>query len=383
MPGSPTTPGWTDTRVDAPVRVAFRDYEHVGTREFQVFAAQWLAYALPCRRFAVTLAGANARLGADVDRYSFIVVDLHHQLLAGLCRRTIILEFGLENRALQLLVLRLLKAQADLHPNQYLMRGTHAAIERVVELLRDGYTWAIETDIYNCYPSFDGEKVPELLPIPKEVTRRVLLCGTYTLLLHSGIIGPADQPGEDDKLIASDLFADARRGLPQGSAASPLAVEMLLAPMFHKLPAGSTWTGYSDNFLAMGKTKNDAESMTSAFRSALKAHPAGPFWPNPRKVYAPGEPIEFLGHRIQRFPGMTRIDPTADNLDEFARKMQIGLREINKASSKVVRMNRIRKLQAYVFSWTAAFKLCADVGIYRDAALKRIATAASKSAMHG
>ncbi len=30
------------------------------------------------------LADANARLGADVDRYSFIVVDLHHLLLAGL-----------------------------------------------------------------------------------------------------------------------------------------------------------------------------------------------------------------------------------------------------------------------------------------------------------
>jgi hypothetical protein len=31
-------------------------------------AAQWLAYALPCRRFADTLTGACARLGADVDR---------------------------------------------------------------------------------------------------------------------------------------------------------------------------------------------------------------------------------------------------------------------------------------------------------------------------
>ena len=85
--------GLDSTRVDAPVRVAFRDYEHVGTREFQVFAAQWLAYALPCRRFADTLAEANARLGADVDRYSFIAVDLHHLLFAGLDRRTKILEF--------------------------------------------------------------------------------------------------------------------------------------------------------------------------------------------------------------------------------------------------------------------------------------------------
>src|SRR5437588_12321087 len=38
----------------------------------------------PTRRFAAVLADANARLGADVDRYSFIVVDLHHLLLAGL-----------------------------------------------------------------------------------------------------------------------------------------------------------------------------------------------------------------------------------------------------------------------------------------------------------
>ena len=56
----------------------------VGTRDDPAFAAQWLAYALPCRRFAATLAGDDARLGADVVRYSFIVVDLHHLLLAGL-----------------------------------------------------------------------------------------------------------------------------------------------------------------------------------------------------------------------------------------------------------------------------------------------------------
>jgi hypothetical protein len=38
----------------------------------------------PCRRFADTRADACARLGADAARYSFIAVDLHHPLLAGL-----------------------------------------------------------------------------------------------------------------------------------------------------------------------------------------------------------------------------------------------------------------------------------------------------------
>ena len=83
MPGSPTTPGRSGARAVAPVRVAFRSVNGVGARDMP-FAAQWLAYALPCRRFAHALASIDARLGADVDRYSFIAVDFHHLLLAGL-----------------------------------------------------------------------------------------------------------------------------------------------------------------------------------------------------------------------------------------------------------------------------------------------------------
>ena len=84
MPGSPTTPGRPGARAGAPVRVAFRDLKRVGTRDRTSFAAQWLACTLPCRRFDATLAGVAARLGAEVARYAFLVVDSHHLLLAGL-----------------------------------------------------------------------------------------------------------------------------------------------------------------------------------------------------------------------------------------------------------------------------------------------------------
>jgi len=84
MPGSPTTPGRSCARVGAPARVAFRVVERVGTQNYPNFAAQWLAYALPYRRFARTLADADARLGAGVGHYSFTVMDFHHPLLAGL-----------------------------------------------------------------------------------------------------------------------------------------------------------------------------------------------------------------------------------------------------------------------------------------------------------
>jgi hypothetical protein len=93
MPGSSTTPGRVGARNNAPVHVAFRENEHVGTRDFQAFAALWLAHALPCRRFAVTLTDANARLGVNADCYSFIAVDLHHLLFAGFYRRTVFLDF--------------------------------------------------------------------------------------------------------------------------------------------------------------------------------------------------------------------------------------------------------------------------------------------------
>jgi hypothetical protein len=40
MPGSPTTPGWAGTRDNAPVHVAFHDYDHVGTRDYLAFAGE-------------------------------------------------------------------------------------------------------------------------------------------------------------------------------------------------------------------------------------------------------------------------------------------------------------------------------------------------------
>ena len=83
MPGSRTTPGRPGARDGAPGRIAFRRVNGVGPRD-KTFAAQWLAYAHPYRRFAPALAGNDARLGADVGRYSFIAVDFHHLLLAGL-----------------------------------------------------------------------------------------------------------------------------------------------------------------------------------------------------------------------------------------------------------------------------------------------------------
>jgi hypothetical protein len=83
MPGSLTTPGRPSTCVGALDHVAFRHHNGVSAQDIPI-AAQWLAYAIPYRRFTDGLAAIGARLGADAGRYSFIVSDFHRLLLAGL-----------------------------------------------------------------------------------------------------------------------------------------------------------------------------------------------------------------------------------------------------------------------------------------------------------
>jgi len=51
------TPGRPGLAMFAPGHVAFHLIHGVGTQDETLFAAQWLAYALPCQRFAEALAG--------------------------------------------------------------------------------------------------------------------------------------------------------------------------------------------------------------------------------------------------------------------------------------------------------------------------------------
>ena len=60
MPGSQTTRGQTGACSRAPVRVAFRSDDGVGTPEKVTFVAQWLAYTYPCQRFALCLTTPRA-----------------------------------------------------------------------------------------------------------------------------------------------------------------------------------------------------------------------------------------------------------------------------------------------------------------------------------
>ena len=282
-----------------------------------------------------------------------------------------ILEFGFENAALQHLLLPLLRAQADLHPNQYAMRGTHRAIERVAKLLEAGNVWATEIDIRNCYQSFDGERVADLLPVPKEVARNVLTGASLSLCLNPSFVGPAD-PGEDDEIIFPELFAAVRQGISQGAATSPLVAEMMLASVFKVLPDCGAVTAYADNFLVMGKTESEVLSISEALRSAIKAHPAGPLWPKEPRIFGSGMVVEFLAHQLWMSEGSVVIAPGTAKREELHRRMEDGLRKIKKAPAGAEREKMADQLRRYVRGWAANFKLCNCVEEIKNGALAQI-----------
>lgn len=251
--------------------------------------------------------------------------------------------------------------------------GTHAAIERVAALMAEGYVWAVETDIKDCFPSFQGEKVQELLPLPKKVTRSVLLCASLNLSLgHNSIFGPADPGDPPYEEVFPEVFAAARQGIPQGSAASNLVTEILLASVFDQLPSIGHCPGYADNFLAMGKTKKEVVSITSDLWSALKAHPAGPLRPKEPKVFKKGGPTDFLGHRLTLVGKKVLIEPTPDNLEKYRLNFDHGWARIINAPSGKATAHRAEELRRYVRSWHAAFKLWGEAPTRQAKDLARI-----------
>ncbi len=304
------------------------------------------------------------------------------------------MDFGPENRALQHLILGALKVIADLHPHQFGSGngGMHAAIKHVAQAMKDGFVWAVEMDLENCFWSFDADKVADLLPLPKEVTEQALLARNLNLVpgnlldLLGGVSGgvhdvpygsphtPHFGPACGLGILGAQILAEARRGIPQGSAASPLLAEMLLAPALKQLPTGGKVFAYLDNFLIMAKSEDDAVSMAKALGCALKAHPAGPLRPKIKGRFHPGEPIEFLGHRLTVQHGMVIIEPSPLNQQKFEVTMKLELARIKENSlSPAARARKVRELKTYVRSWASAFKLWPQAEIHKKQWLVKIA----------
>jgi hypothetical protein len=292
--------------------------------------------------------------------------------------------FGIENRALQYLVLPLLEQVACIPPYQYTVRGgLHASIKHVVKAMSTGPVWAVEIDVVDCYQSFDGKKLKDLLPVPEEVSEHVLISeylnlkgGNLAGIIKSGPFGPAGGPKAS--MTPEETLAAARRGIPQGSAVSPFIAETMLAIALGEVPKLGDIVAYGDNCWLLAKEESDMVTMMKALETAFKAHPVGLLTPK-RKMFHPGQPLESLDHCLTpQSGGKIRIEPSQKNWEKFERKMK---RQLNRLKyeklSAAARFLAEQKAKRDVRSWMAAFCLCDGIGLHEKYWLKRIAHASS------
>lgn len=190
----------------------------------------------------------------------------------------------------------------------------------------------------DCYPSFDGKKLKDLLPIPKEVTENVIISehlnlkgGNLAGITKSDPFGPAGDPKASVTL--EGVLAAARQGIPQGSAVSPLIAETILAIALREVPKLGDIVAYGDNCLLLAKNESDMVTMTEALETALKAHPVGLLTPKRKR---------FLPRAEGRVPG-SLSDPTA-RWKNSCRTFRGKLEEVRKRHEVAIEAPEIQKV---------------------------------------
>lgn len=259
-------------------------------------------------------------------------------------------DFGIENRALQCLVGRVLRALVDLNPHQFMFHGgVPAAVDEALHNLNEGYGYLAEIDIKDCFPSFEEEAVKNILPLPREVTEQAILFRSLTT-------APGNIQGYFGTEPSEDEVSEVQRGLPQGSAVSPLVVDALLANVFPALPQEGRVVCFVDNFLIMAKDETDFGSMVEALCGALLHHPAGPLTPKFEWGAQAQDGFEFLGCSFVLKGGDFKVSPSYRNLAKFEWKLKTilkGAKKIGVPQKKKARLlNDARKL---VRTWSAGF----------------------------
>lgn len=225
-------------------------------------------------------------------------------------RPRVILSFGTEHRARQMLVRNLMKAKWNVAESQTMFAGGRPrAVKLVKQNFAEGYHSVFEVDVYRCFKSFSRQGITEFLCLPEKVTDYVLGARSLRLELSSGskkdvIHRSPDCPYSDMELFMERFGQDwdpAQLGLIEGSSASPFASELLLAPVCEVLASCGYGrvVNYADNFLLMAKSQGDLRKLYNTLRKELRAHPAGPLQVNECfRSYQPGRAFEFLGYRF-------------------------------------------------------------------------------------
>lgn len=143
-------------------------------------------------------------------------------------------------------------------------RSAQMAIQRVEELLEQGYCWVVDADLKGYFDSIPQDRL-------MNAVRERIVDGRLLRLIEGYLQQGVMESGKG--------WTPTEMGTPQGAVLSPLLANLYLNPLDHQMAqAGRRMTRYADDFIIQCRSQKEAEEALAEVRewvekAGLALHP--------------------------------------------------------------------------------------------------------------
>lgn len=244
---------------------------------------------------------------------------------------------AVRDRVAQEVLRRLLSPifEARFHDQSYGFRpgrSCHQAVEKVLELGRQGYRWVLDADISGFFDNLCHRAVMREL---SDVVADGNILGLVEKFLRAGV-------------MEGGKFQVTRVGTPQGGVASPLLANIALNVLdWHLHEHGYRFVRYADDFVVLCRSEHEAKEALALVQRLLGDRLGLSLSPEKTKVTRFHEGFTFLGFDIKsRFVRMR-----AKSVENFKTKVRgMTLRSHNLDAEVIERLNRVIRGTANYFA---------------------------------
>jgi group II intron reverse transcriptase/maturase len=244
---------------------------------------------------------------------------------------------AVRDRVAQEVLRRLLNPifEAKFHDHSYGFRpgrSCHDAMEKVLELGRQGYRYVLDADISGFFDNLSHSAIMREL---SDVVADGNILRLVEKFLRAGVM-------EGGKIRPT------RVGTPQGGVASPLLANIALNVLdWHLHENGFRFVRYADDFVVLCRSENEAKEALTLVEHLLAERLGLSLSPEKTKVTRFHEGFSFLGFDIKsRFVRMR-----AKSVENFKTKVRrITRRSHNLDAEMIVQLNRVIRGTANYFA---------------------------------
>jgi group II intron reverse transcriptase/maturase len=244
---------------------------------------------------------------------------------------------AVRDRVAQEVLRRLLNPifEAKFHDHSYGFRpgrSPHQAVEKVLELGRQGYRWVLDADISGFFDHLSHKAVM------RELANEV--ADGNILRLVEKFLGAGVMEG--------GKYQRTRVGTPQGGVASPLLANIALNVLdWHLHEQGFRFVRYADDFVVLCRSEQEAKEALTRVQGLLADQLGLELSPEKTKVTRFHEGFTFLGFDIKsRFVRMR-----AKSVENFKTKVrEITRRSHNLDAEVIEKLNRVIRGTANYFA---------------------------------